>query len=365
MATLLFKFVFVSSSSVVLTSTELTGATAPTVNISSVAVADGTTIASVVSGGALVYDSYTKSWSYRLAGADLATYLYTAMATTTYATAAPLSVHALGMVVPDELISSRLAPATAGRTLVVDVNGLADANAVKVGPSGSGTTQTAGDLLGVWTPTKAGYVDAAISTRGTSTYAGADTAGTTTLLGIFSGLTSLPKWLRGLFRKDAMDATAKAEINLGGGTFAETTDSLEALRDTAPMGSTMPAAAPSTADIKTALEADGSKLDHLWETTENDGGTRRFTVNALEMAPTGVGAGSGTGIYTDTVTDGTNPVDGVRIVLYTDSAMMHAAYEAYTNALGVFIMYPDPGMYYRQIESSGYTGAQGVQVVVT
>jgi len=41
-----------------------------------------------------------------------------------------------------------------------------------------------------------------------------------------------------------------------------------------------------SADIKAALEADGSKLDHLWETTEDDGGVRRFTENALEQAPT-------------------------------------------------------------------------------
>lgn len=39
-----------------------------------------------------------------------------------------------------------LAPATSGRTLVVDASGLADANAVKVGPSGSGTAQTARDI---------------------------------------------------------------------------------------------------------------------------------------------------------------------------------------------------------------------------
>lgn len=39
-----------------------------------------------------------------------------------------------------------LVPATAGRTLVVDASGLADANVVKVGPTGSGTAQTAGDL---------------------------------------------------------------------------------------------------------------------------------------------------------------------------------------------------------------------------
>ena len=39
-----------------------------------------------------------------------------------------------------------LAPATAGRTLVVDANGLADANMVKMGPTGSGTAQTARDI---------------------------------------------------------------------------------------------------------------------------------------------------------------------------------------------------------------------------
>jgi hypothetical protein len=41
---------------------------------------------------------------------------------------------------------SALRPATAGRTLVVDAAGLADANAVKMGPSGSGTALTARDV---------------------------------------------------------------------------------------------------------------------------------------------------------------------------------------------------------------------------
>lgn len=39
-----------------------------------------------------------------------------------------------------------LQPATPGRTLVVDASGLADANMVKMGPSGSGTAQTARDI---------------------------------------------------------------------------------------------------------------------------------------------------------------------------------------------------------------------------
>lgn len=45
----------------------------------------------------------------------------------------------------------------------------------------------------------------------------------------------------------------------------------------------------SAADVKTALEADGSKLDHLWEMTEDDGGVRRLTENSLEEAPSGSG----------------------------------------------------------------------------
>lgn len=38
-------------------------------------------------------------------------------------------------------------PATSGRSMVVDANGLVDANAVKVGPTGAGTAQTAGDIM--------------------------------------------------------------------------------------------------------------------------------------------------------------------------------------------------------------------------
>jgi hypothetical protein len=105
MSTIMWGFVFQSSAGVILTSTELTGATAPTVNISRTMIADGTTIAAVVTGGALVYDANTKSWSYQQTGADLATYFYRGMATTTYATALPLSVHAFGMVIPDGLLS--------------------------------------------------------------------------------------------------------------------------------------------------------------------------------------------------------------------------------------------------------------------
>lgn len=58
------------------------------------------------------------------------------------------SVSVVGSVVASFTIrkNSALKPATAGRTLVVDAAGLADANTVKVGPSGSGSSQTARDI---------------------------------------------------------------------------------------------------------------------------------------------------------------------------------------------------------------------------
>lgn len=58
------------------------------------------------------------------------------------------SVSVVGEVIGSFSIENRsaLMPATSGRTLVVDAAGLADANTVKVGPTGSGTAQTAGDI---------------------------------------------------------------------------------------------------------------------------------------------------------------------------------------------------------------------------
>lgn len=58
------------------------------------------------------------------------------------------SVSVVGSVVASFTIrkNSALKPATAGRTIVVDAAGLADANVVKLGPTGSGTAQTARDV---------------------------------------------------------------------------------------------------------------------------------------------------------------------------------------------------------------------------
>jgi hypothetical protein len=54
----------------------------------------------------------------------------------------------VGYVVAEFSIEARsaLRPTTSGRTLVVDAAGLADANVVKLGPTGSGSAQTARDI---------------------------------------------------------------------------------------------------------------------------------------------------------------------------------------------------------------------------
>jgi len=85
--------------------------------------------------------------------------------------------------------------------------------------------------------------------------------------------------------KDAPNATAVTAIQSGLATATNVSD-LQTHGDntwaTATGFSTHDAAA-----VVSALETNGSKLDHLWEMTENDGGTRRLTTNSLELAPSG------------------------------------------------------------------------------
>lgn len=189
-------------------------------------------------------------------------------------------------------------------------------------------------------------------------------AGTVVSGTLFTGITSLAEWLGLIAGKQTGDATARTELRAtgaGSGTFDETTDSQEAIRDRGDAAwATATGFMPDTEDgssfnaipdmatatnqatiagyidteiaaiithltdikgatfdggtdsleairnqgdaawitatgfsthdaaaVKTALEADGSKLDHLWEMTEDDGGVRRLTANALEQGPSG------------------------------------------------------------------------------
>ncbi len=78
--------------------------------------------------------------------------------------------------------------------------------------------------------------------------------------------------------------------------FVNTTDSLQAIRDRgdAEWVTGAGGSAPTVGEIRTEMETNGGKLDHLWEMTEDDGGTRRYTENALEEAPSGTGASAAT-----------------------------------------------------------------------
>lgn len=209
------------------------------------------------------------------------------------------SVSAIGMVVGSFTLrkNSALKPATAGRALVVDAAGLADANMVKAGPSGSGTAQTARDIgasvlissgtgtgqldvssgvikanlaqiLGTALTETAGqiaagfkkvfdvaapvFTAASVNQTGDS-YArlgapagasvSADVAAVKTDTGnlvtritstLFSGITSLKEWLGLIAGKQTGNSTARTELRAtgaGSGTYDETTDSQEAIRD--------------------------------------------------------------------------------------------------------------------------------------
>jgi hypothetical protein len=138
---------------------------------------------------------------------------------------------------------------------------------------------------------------------------------------------------------------------------------------------------PSAADNATAaaaailvtpankLETDASghvSISGTKNTLDDLAGSDGDTLKDLsdEIAAISSGSGSGTGSYTDTVTDGVNPLDGVRVQLSTDAAGATRVYETYTDALGVFKLNPDPGVYYVWLDLAGYTFTQGAEVTV-
>jgi hypothetical protein len=88
---------------------------------------------------------------------------------------------------------------------------------------------------------------------------------------------------------------------------------------TATMKASVTAAVPTTAQIKTALEVDGGKLDHLWEMTEDDGGVRRLTANALEEAPGGGSGGDATEANQTTIITHLTDIKGTGFVKDTHS----------------------------------------------
>jgi hypothetical protein len=93
-------------------------------------------------------------------------------------------------------------PATSGRSMVVDAAGLVDANTVKVGPTGTGTAQTAGDVIGDTNDIQARLPAALVSGR-IDASVGAMAAAVVTAAAIATDAIDA----------DALSADALAEIN--------------------------------------------------------------------------------------------------------------------------------------------------------
>jgi hypothetical protein len=199
---------------------------------------------------------------------------------------------------------------------VIDSAGLVDATAVKIGPSGSGTAQTAKDLgalnvtnlntLAGHDPgeTIMGATDLGTGS-GLTSLASASALSTlqgnvTTLLGrvtstLFSGITSLAEWLGLLAGKQAGDSTALSEIKAtgaGSGTYDPTTDSQEAIRDrgdsawpTATGFSTLDAAGVRTAVGLASADLD-DQLDALVPLTVTTAAVATGTNSATTFATT-------------------------------------------------------------------------------
>lgn len=108
---------------------------------------------------------------------------------------------------------------------------------------------------------------------------------------LFSGITSLAQWLGLIAGKQTGNSTARTELRAtgaGSGTFDETTDSAEALRD---RGDASWATATGFATASN-LALSKAILDKLDTGLEVDGGVYRWTANALEQGPAGGGGGS-------------------------------------------------------------------------
>lgn len=125
----------------------LTGLTV-TCDVYRTALADGTT-SQVVTGGS-ASETGGGIYRYRYASADLSSYHYVANMKTTSTDVAQKHVAALGLVVPDALVSSRLAPTDAGRTLDIAATGEASANVTySAGVALGGPLAEASDLPSV------------------------------------------------------------------------------------------------------------------------------------------------------------------------------------------------------------------------
>jgi len=132
----------------------------------------------------------------------------------------------------------------------------------------AGASLTAVPWNAAWdTEVESECTDALVAYDGTGVAA---EASLTTLSDKFAGITVLANWLRGLFRKDVMDATAKGQVNAAGGTYNEATDSLEAQQEHAATIKAETALILADTGTDGVVEAAASKTGYVLSATGAD-----------------------------------------------------------------------------------------------
>jgi len=251
-------------------------------------------------------------------------------------------------------IDYALQPATAARTLTVSSTGAALANLGEI--LGTALTETAGYLaagfkkfFNVATPTSTMNQVTLVDTATTLTNAPSDSSGVTTLLSrlssaragyldnlsagavalasslstlqtdvttllsritstLFSGITSLKEWLGLIAGKQTGNTTARTELRAtgaGSGTFDETTDSQEAIRDNMGTAQTGDAYARLGAPAGASIAADiAATPAAVWAVVVHTGITALQAMRMFGAMLAGKTSGAGTGTVTFR-----NPID--------------------------------------------------------
>lgn len=243
--------------------------------------------------------------------------------TTTYEVLLPEGV-TLGML-------KALNPTTAGRTLVVDAAGLADANAVKLGPSGSGTAQTARDIgASVLVGDKTGF---SLSSAGVQAIWDATTSALTTIGSIGASLVTVASNVATLIsRLTASRAGYLDNLNIGGNvaSSAEVTAIQNNTRVVRVVPSVIerPDAAPDTYRVELLLYDDNGNMEAPDSAPTialvNQGGTDRSSrLDSTTMAL--IETGRYRAIYT------ADPGDALEQLVWTFSVVEGGATRKYGN----------------------------------
>lgn len=159
-----------------------------------------------------------------------------------------------------------------------------------------------------WTLTRAGYLDAAITSRVAAT--------------VMAGITSLAQWLGLMAGKQVGNETARTELRAtgaGSGTYDETTDSQEAIRDTAPLGTAMrgtDGAALATVCTEPRLaELDAGSLPGVLDTVAVDvAGLDGAAMRGTDGAALASAYTSGRAAYLDNLNIGGNVASSAEVV---------------------------------------------------